>query len=479
MGNSQMQNQPKHPPHSVEAEMSVLGGMMLNNRAIDEVMDHLSANDFYQHAHQIIFSGIVALHDARHPCDFVTVTEYLRAKNKLDDAGGLSYLGGLVNDTPSAANIRAYAEIVRERAMLRSLIAAGLNIAESGYRPNGEAVGALVDKAESAVFSIREQTAAKRTTLATVSTLVAEIESDIEDAAKTGELITGLFTGFADLDRLTTGLHPGDLVIVAGRPSMGKTSFAINIAENVSPSVRTLVFSMEMPAKQLAMRLMSSASNIDLQHLRTGHLNESDYERLTRAAGPLRESSILIDDAPGLTPLDLRSRARRVAANGGLGLIIVDYIQLMSSPGKENRTNEVDDISRNLKSLAKELHIPVIALSQLNRGVESRPDKRPRSSDLRESGSIEQDADLIMLVYRDEKYDPNSADAGTAEIIISKQRNGDTGMVRLAFDGKYARFSNLAHGWKSKPQEAAKSAAKPRGFGAVKHWQETESAGGF
>jgi replicative DNA helicase len=445
---------PKQPPHSMEAEQSVLGGLLLNNRAWYELADQISEEDFYTQDHRVIFRAIGELMAQSKPCDFVTLSEHLRQQNRLEDAGGVSYLGTLAADTPSAANVKAYAEIVRERSVLRSLIAAGQDIAELGYQPGGREPSLLIDSAEQAVFRIRERGDRSQSQYFAMPTLIESVEKRLDMLRDNPESFSGLATGFTEFDKLTTGLHAGDLVIVAGRPGMGKTSFAMNIAEYVATvgKMPVAVFSMEMSAEQLALRVLSSFGRIDQQRLRSGELEDRDWSSLVSAGALLREAPLYIDETGSLSPLDLRARARRMAARHGIKLIVVDYIQLMQVSGtRENRTNEISEISRSLKALGKELGLPVIAISQLSRGVEARDNKRPRMSDLRESGGIEQDADLIVFVYRDEYYNKESADKGTAEIIIAKQRNGPTGMVKTAFLGPYTRFDNLA------PQYAAYS----------------------
>jgi len=447
---------PKLPPHSIEAEQSVLGGLMLDNRAWDNLADRISSEDFYREDHQLIFRAITELCGSNKPCDFITLCEHLRHQGKLEDAGGVPYLGTLANDTPSAANILAYAEIVRERSVLRTLIAAGGDIAELGFRPDGRGHSELIDVAEQKVFAIRNKSAHGRGDYSMMPELMDMVDAHIEKMRINPGGFAGLPTGFDDLDKLTTGFHPGDLIIVAGRPAMGKTTFALNIAEHVALYEKkgVAVFSMEMPGEQLALRVLSSFARIDLKKLRSGLLEDRDWDRLTSQGGLVREAPIYIDETGSLSPLELRARARRMKQRHDIQLIIVDYIQLMQVPGtKENRTNEISEISRGLKALAKELKVPVIALSQLNRSVEQRDNKRPHMADLRESGSIEQDADIVALLYRDEVYNnverngKESPDKGTAEIIIAKHRNGATGTVRTAFFGHYTRFENLAKGF--------------------------------
>lgn len=444
---ARLQPQAKLPPYSVEAEQSVLGGLMLDNRAWHELADKLSAEDFYREDHQRIFRAIGELIGSSRPCDFVTLSEHLQVLGQLENCGGLAYLGTLANDTPSAANVLAYAEIVRERAVLRGLTQAGSDIAELGFRPDGRPYAELLDMAEQKVFGLRSRADRARSNYFSMPELMDRVQSTIDRLSQGKGDLAGLSTGFDDLDKVTTGLHPGDMVIVAGRPSMGKTSFALNIAEHVAVSQGkpVAVFSMEMPAEQLAIRTLSSFARIPMQRLRSGELEDRDWDRLVSQGGIIREAPLFIDESGALSPLELRARARRIKSRHNLALIVVDYIQLMQVPGiKENRTNEISEISRNMKSLAKELEVPVICLSQLNRGVEQRDNKRPRMADLRESGGIEQDADLVMFIYRDEVYNKESPDKGTAEIIIAKQRNGPLATIRTAFFGEFTRFDNLA-----------------------------------
>ncbi|HWU69298.1 MAG TPA: replicative DNA helicase, partial [Stenotrophobium sp.] len=428
----------------------VLGGLMLDNRVWNDLSDRITAEDFYRADHQLIFRAVAELCGSHKPCDFITLCEHLRHQNRLEEAGGVSYLGTLANDTPSAANVLAYVEIVRERAVLRTLIAAGSDIAEMGFRPEGRGHSELIDIAEQKVFAIRNKAQHAQGTYSTMPRLMDMVEARIEQMRSNPGGLAGLSTGFTELDKLTTGLHSGDLVILAGRPSMGKTSLALNIAEHAALYEKKSValFSMEMPADQLALRVLSSFARIDMQKLREGKLEDRDWDRLVSQGGLVREAPLFIDETGALSPLELRARARRMKQRHDIQLIIVDYIQLMQVPGsKENRTNEISEISRSLKALAKELAVPVIALSQLNRGVEQRDNKRPRMSDLRESGGIEQDADLVAFIYRDEVYNKESPDKGIAEIIITKQRNGPLGTVRTAFLGQFTRFENLAHSY--------------------------------
>lgn len=440
----------KVPPQSIEAEQSVLGGLMLDNTSWDKVADEIVEGDFYRRDHRLIFSAIKSLAEESSPFDVVTLAEWLDKQGELDNVGGINYMGTLVSNTPSAANIKSYAKIVRERSVLRQLIQVSNNIADSAYQPEGRKISELLDSAEKAVFDIADQGARNNQGFAGMKELLTKAVERIDYLFTQDNAITGISTGFDDLDEKTSGLQNSDLIIVAGRPSMGKTTFAMNLAENaaIKSQKPVAVFSMEMPGEQLAMRMMSSLGRIDQHKVRTGKLEDDDWPRLTSAVGILSEAPIYIDDTPGLTPTELRARARRLAREHGLGLIVIDYLQLMQGSGnaKENRTAEISEISRSLKSLAKELNVPVIALSQLNRGLEQRTDKRPIMSDLRESGAIEQDADVIIFIYRDEVYNEESDARGTAEILIRKQRNGPIGMTRLAFLGKYTRFENLAHG---------------------------------
>jgi replicative DNA helicase len=437
----------KVPPHSVEAEQSVLGGLMLSDDAWFNVAEVVAGADFYRHSHQLIFQAMEDLAADDQPLDAVMVAERLQSKGLLEKAGGLAYLGELAESTPGASNVVAYARVVREYSTLRRLIGAANRIAESAFSPDGRPSGDLLDAAEQEIFAISEDRL-KDGGPQRVVPLLSRTVDRIEKLYATRNPITGLATGFDDLDKKTAGLQPSDLVIVAGRPSMGKTSVAMNLAEHalMDSDATVLVFSMEMPAEQLIMRMLSSLGRIDQTRLRTGEMHEDDWPRFTSAVSQLRDKKLFIDDTPALTPNDLRTRARRVAReNGGLDLIIVDYLQLMRGSGNvENRTNEISEISRSLKAIAKEMRCPLVALSQLNRSLENRTDKRPVMADLRESGAIEQDADVILFVYRDEVYNPESEAKGTAELIISKQRNGPIGMVRLSFIGNLTKFENLA-----------------------------------
>jgi len=435
------------PPHSIQAEQAVLGGLMLENGAWDQVADRVGERDFYRREHQLIFQAIASLAERAKPFDVVTLAEELDHKGELNSAGGFAYLGALANHTPSAANIRAYADIVRERSVIRQLIRIGTEIADSGYRPEGRRAPELLDSAEQKVFEIAQQKARDSAGFVPIKGLLTKAVNRIELLYERDEAITGVSTGFNDLDEMTSGLQPADLIVIAGRPSMGKTSFAMNIAENVAikSSLPVAVFSMEMPGEALTMRMISSLGRIDQHRVRTGRLQDEEWPRLTSAVSLLAEAPIFIDDMAALTPTEVRARARRLAREaGGLGLIVIDYLQLMQAPSEgETRATEISIISRSLKALAKDLNVPVIALSQLNRNLEQRPNKRPVMSDLRESGSIEQDADLVIFIYRDEVYNEDSADKGIAEIIIGKQRNGPIGTVRLTFLGQYTKFENF------------------------------------
>ena len=436
----------KVPPHSIQAEQSVIGGLMLDNQRWDVVMDKVGEVDFYRKDHRVIYAAIQKLAEKQEPFDVVTISEALESMNELEGAGGLAYLSVLAKETPSAANIEAYANIVRDRSVLRQLIHIGTDISESAFNPEGLTTGDLLEKAEKNVFEIAEQRQKGQAGFISIKDLLGTAVDKIETLFEQEGNITGEGTGFTDLDDMTSGLQPGDLIIVAGRPSMGKTTIAMNMAENVAvgSGKPVAVFSMEMPGDSLAMRMMSSLGRIDQHKVRTGKLDDDEWPRLTSAINLLAETKLFIDDTPALTPNEVRSRARRLTRdNGQLGLIVLDYLQLMQSPSSgESRVAQISDISRGLKTLAKELNVPVVALSQLNRNLEQRPNKRPVMSDLRESGSIEQDADLVVFIYRDEVYNEESTDKGLAEIIIGKQRNGPIGTLRLTFLGKYTKFEN-------------------------------------
>lgn len=437
----------KIPPHSKEAEQSIIGGLMLDNNAWDKVVEIVKEEDFYQPEHRILYNAISNLVQRNQPFDVLTLTESLKAVGALDSVGGEVYLFELAKNTPTVANIAAYAEIVRERSILRQLIAVSHEIADTAFNPEGRETKELLDKAESSIFKIAEQRARGSGPI-DISTLVSKAAERIDVLYHSDEAITGLPTGFNDLDDMTSGLQNGDLIIVAGRPSMGKTALAMNITEHaiIKGTKPVLVFSMEMPGESLAMRMMSSLGHIDQHKVRTGKLGDEDWPRLTSAVSMLSEAPLFIDDTPSLSPAEIRARARRLARmHGQLGLIVIDYLQLMQVPGfREGRVAEITEISRSLKALAKELRVPVLALSQLNRSLEQRSDRRPVMSDLRESGAIEQDADVIVFIYRDEVYHEDSADKGIAEIIIAKQRNGPIGKVKLTFLGQYTRFENFA-----------------------------------
>jgi replicative DNA helicase len=440
------------PPHSVEAEQSVLGGLLLDNLAWDRAGDLLTDSDFYRYEHRLIYAAVGALVAGSKPADVITVFEQLQSHGKADDCGGLAYLNALAQSVPSAANMRRYAEIVRERSILRKLIAASDEIATTAFNPQGRAVSGILDEAESKIFKIGEEGSRQRSGFQGIDKLVVALIDRVQELHDNGaEEVTGVRTGFYDLDRMTAGLQKGDLIVLAARPSMGKTAFALNIAEHVAvqEGLPVLMFSMEMGASQLALRMVGSLGRIDQQGLRTGRLKNDEWERLTEAVERLGQVQMYIDETPALNSAELRARARRMARQfGTLGLIVIDYLQLMSgsSSGDENRATEIGEISRGLKALAKELQCPVIALSQLNRSVESRNDKRPMMSDLRESGAIEQDADVIMFIYRDDYYDKASKEPGVAEIVIGKQRNGPVGTVKLTFLKPLTRFDNLAPG---------------------------------
>jgi len=437
----------KIPPHSVEAEQSVLGGLMLSNKTWEAVNELLIEQDFYRRDHRVIYRMMEKLVEADEPLDVITLAEALDKISELESIGGLAYLGELAQNTPSAANIRAYASIVKERSTSRQLINVANEIADSCFHPDGQDSNTLLQEAERKVVQIAESQP-KDGGFVGVNSLLKGAVDRIDELFNSANGITGISTGFADLDNMTSGLHPSELVIVAARPSMGKTAFSMNIVENVVLRTQkpVLVYSMEMPGDALVLRMLSSLGKIDQTKIRNGQLAEEDWPKLSSAVSQLKDKKLFIDDTPSLTPADVRARARKIQReHGDLGLIMIDYLQLMQIAGRsEGRTQEISEISRSLKSLAKEFNVPVVALSQLNRGLEQRPNKRPINSDLRESGAIEQDADIIMFIYRDEVYHEDSPDKGIAEIIIGKQRNGPIGTCRLAFIGKYTRFENLA-----------------------------------
>jgi len=442
-------NKLKLPPHSLEAEQSVLGGLLLDNDAWERISDNLVAEDFYRKEHRLIFRAQTYLANNGRAMDVVTLYEFLEQEGEAEEIGGLAYIADLAKNTPSAANIVAYANIVRERAVLREMISVSNEIADAAYFPKGRNSDELLDLAEAKVFKIAEQREQKDAGLKLASTFIDETVDRVQFAVDSKGGLTGLSCGFTDLDEKTNGLQNSDLIIVAGRPAMGKTTFAMNIAEHASVhgDKPVLVFSMEMPANQLLMRSFASIGGIDATRLRSGALDDRDWDNLAVASNILKNNcKMFIDDSAGLSPSEVRSRSRRIVReHGEVGLIVIDYLQLMVVPGmSENRTQEISEISRSLKALAKELNVPVIALSQLNRSLEQRSDRRPVMSDLRESGAIEQDADIIAFVYRDEVYNAETEDKGVAEIIIGKQRNGPIGTVRLAFQGHFNRFVNLA-----------------------------------
>jgi len=435
----------KVPPHSIEAEQSLLGGLMLDHESWDKIADIVTERDFYRKDHRLVFAAIAALAENANPCDVVTVSECLENRGELDEAGGLEYLATLANETPGAANARSYAKILRERSMLRSLINAGNEISGAAFTTDGRSAAEIVDEAERLVFEIAESGSRGRSGFKALKNILPEAVDRIDVLHQSDGDITGLPSGFTEFDKLTAGLQPGDLIVIAGRPSMGKTTLAVNIAENaaIGSKVPTAIFSMEMPSQQLAFRMISSLGRVNQTHLRTGNFPDEDWSRINTAVQLMSEAPIFIDDTPGLSPTEIRARSRRLQREHGLGLIVVDYLQLMAVPGsKENRATEISEISRGLKGLAKELSVPIIALSQLNRSVEQRNDKRPVMSDLRESGAIEQDADLIIFIYREEVYNQDTQRKGIADISIAKQRNGPIGDFPLTFVGRYTKFEN-------------------------------------
>lgn len=437
------------PPQSVEAEQAVLGGLMLAPEAFDRIADHLVEGDFYRRDHQLIYRAIRELAEKSRPFDAVTLGEWFESQGLVEQVAGGAYLIELASTTPSAANIVAYADIVRDKAILRHLIEVGTSIVNDGFQPDGRDSSEILSKAEQEVFAIAEAGSRGRTDFVPVNTAMAEAFDVLQTRYANGGGITGLPTGYTEFDEMTAGLQPTDLVILAARPAMGKTTLALNIAEYAAIKTRkaVAVFSMEMSASQLALRLISSNGRVNATRLRTGQLEDEDWSRVTSAIRMLKETKIFIDDTPALSPDVLRAKSRRLKREHDLGLIVIDYLQLMAVPGNsENRATEISEISRSLKGLAKELNVPVVALSQLNRSLETRADKRPVMADLRESGAIEQDADVIVFIYRDEYYNKdNSPDKGLAEIIIGKQRNGPTGSLKLKFFGEYTRFDNLSH----------------------------------
>ena len=439
----------KIPPHSIEAEQSVLGSMLIAPDSWDKVAELVVEEDFYNRSHQIIYRAIVRLLTKSHPIDLITVSEDLEGMDELEAAGGFAYLGELAKNTPSSANVSAYAQIIKERAVVRELIGVAHEIADTGYNPEGRNSGEILDMAESSVFEIAEKRTGKDEGPKNVEAVLTKTIDRLEVLVKSNKEVTGVSTGYTDLDKKTSGLQPSDLIIVAARPSMGKTTFAMNLCENAMllEEKPVLVFSLEMPAEQIMMRMLASLSRVDQTKIRTAQLDDEDWARMSNTMAMLKDKdNLFIDDSSGLTPMDVRTRARKLAREkGGISLIMIDYLQLMQVPGlSDNRTLEIAEISRSLKSLAKELEVPVVALSQLNRSLEQRSDKRPINSDLRESGSIEQDADLIMFIYRDEVYNEQSTDQGVAEIIIGKQRNGPIGTSRLTFQGQFSRFDNYS-----------------------------------
>lgn len=435
----------KVPPNSIKAEQALLGGLMLNAQAWDKVADVIVGEDFYRKDHRVIFAAIATLVEAGSPCDVVTVSEHLDGRGELEQAGGLEYLATLANETAGAANARAYAKIIRETSTLRALINAGNEISGSAFTSGERNAAQIVDEAERLVFDIAEKGSRGRRGFKSLKQILPEAVDRIDLLHQSEGSITGISSGYHEFDKLTAGLQAGELIIIAGRPSMGKTTLALNIGENaaIGSKVPTAIFSMEMPSQQLAFRMISSLGRVDQTHLRTGNFPDEDWSRINTAVQLMSEAPIFIDDTPSLSPTEIRARARRLHREHGLGLIIIDYLQLMQVEGsKENRATEISEISRSLKALAKELEVPVIALSQLNRSVEQRTDKRPVMSDLRESGAIEQDADLIIFIYREEVYNQDTPRKGIADIAIAKQRNGPIGDFPLTFVGRYTKFEN-------------------------------------
>lgn len=446
----------KVPPHSLEAEQAVLGGLLLSSRAWDSVADVITEADFYREDHRLIFRAVAELSDGGKPCDAVTVSEWFESHGLVEQVDGGAYISQLASNTPSAANARAYAEIVREKSILRQLIDVGADITTGAFSLEGRTSRELLEEAERMVFAIADEGQRSGSTFVSVQEAINEAISKIQELHEHEGEITGIPTGFNDFDKMTAGLQDSDLIIVAGRPAMGKTTLAMNIAQHaaLADDKAVAVFSMEMSAVQLVMRLFSSLGQIDQTRLRTGNLDEMDWPKLTSAMTLLHKSKVFIDETPSLSPAELRARSRRLKREHDIGLIVVDYLQLMAVPGsRENRATEIAEISRSLKAIAKELHVPVIALSQLNRALEQRPDKRPVMADLRESGAIEQDADLIVFIYRDEVYNKETPEKGKAEIIIGKHRNGPTGKIELLFQGQWLRFVNYAPDYRYNPPD--------------------------
>ncbi len=435
----------KIPPNSVEAEQALIGGLMLNAQAWDKVADVVVAEDFYRKDHRLIFKAIGKLVESGSPCDVVTLSEHLDGCGELEQVGGLPYLATLANETAGAANARAYAKIIRERSTLRALISAGNEISGNAFATDGRSASEVLDDAERLVFEIAEKGSRGRRGFRSLKQILPEAVDRIDLLHQSEGEITGVSSGYNEFDKMTAGLQKGDLVIIAGRPSMGKTTLALNMAENAAIGLRvpTAIFSMEMPSQQLAFRMISSLGRVDQTHLRTGNFPDEDWSRINTAVQLMSDAPIFIDDTPSLSPTEIRARARRLHREHGLGMIVIDYLQLMQVEGsKENRATEISEISRGLKALAKELEVPVVALSQLNRSVEQRTDKRPVMSDLRESGAIEQDADLIVFIYREEVYNQDTPRKGIADIAIAKQRNGPIGDFPLTFVGRYTKFEN-------------------------------------
>jgi replicative DNA helicase len=438
------QHTSKLPPQNNEAEQSVIGAILIENEALLKSIEIIHPEDFYRESHRLIFQSMIELFEKNEPADLITLTEHLRNKNKLEEVGGASYLTTLCDQIPTAANIEYYAKIVKEKAVLRRLISCATEIATRGYS-NQDEVGELLDFAEKSIFDIAEDQI--KSSVYPLKEILKASFKTIEKLYNKKELITGVATGFTELDQITSGFQPSDLIIIAGRPSMGKTAFCLNIAQNAAyeSKIPIVIFSLEMSKEQLALRMLCSEARVDAHKMRSGFLTESDWPKLTRGAGRLSETKIFIDDTPGMGVLEMRAKARRLKSEHGLGMVIVDYLQLMRGRSTiDSREQEISDISRSLKALAKELKLPVVALSQLNRRVEDRAVKKPQLADLRESGAIEQDADVILFLYRDEVYNPDSQDKGSAEIIIGKQRNGPTGEIRLAFIDRYTRFENYS-----------------------------------